>query len=801
MAQPSATEPVVNDVKTPPKPAWRRRLLPVWLRGLIWVDETRDFEAFLSYTQTADAEIATVIQSVLQNFLRPWYKTRSRNIFRDLSSLPAGEDLLKALAERLDSSRHLIVLAGPAAAISAGMEFEARHWFARERKGSVVVVVTHGEFESWVDRMNQVTGETMVGIKNGALPPAMRENLQAVPLYIDVRKHREAMLNRPDDENLRIQLVEDMKQLLLLFYPGSTWERLRREERALRRSALRLFWSFVTVILAVIAVAARFWMNAQEQGHQATENARIAQEQRRQAQENARMAQDQKIEAEKNAEIARKQQTIAELQTQLAQQKEREGYRNEIAQLNLPPGIYGAPALESLEIDNPPITRLDWIRPPLRSLKITINEDGTPNEFPPFLTELTIVGHADNTSTRYYVEPDQLPRMLSSLTLTGVHLRNPERLHSLDQLRTLSFIGTYLPGGELPELPPRLECLTLSGDESTGVDARSLPSSLVFLSTDFGLGNEDALRNSNIKELHTNDIDLLARLPKSITALSLAIEKLDPQKLRILRDTKVENLVVEVRDKARDQNAEVFDIEWLPKSIRELSLTNLAVVHDSSLSGLTELTKITLNRAPIDLTALPSSLHDASLDCGISVDDLKSLPQGLRSLALPCLGEFPKATKLLRRFPSLSTFTALELSDEVDFKLLPGTLKRLAIGVAPAALSETAIPLKELQELTLDLTSDTGGSERPGSAARTNEPVEANVEVIDIKDLPRSLTKLRLTNLRLAHAEGLAAYDGLVELTIDHYNRGTIGIPRTLRKLIVKDVVSSDDLRAMVGFR
>ena len=108
----------------PPK-RWRR-FLPRWLRSLIWIDSAASYDAFLSYSWKSDSKVAPVIQTVIQQFLCPWYKLRAKRVFRDLSCLPAGSNLEKELYDRLDRSTHLIVLASPEAANSHGMEIEAR---------------------------------------------------------------------------------------------------------------------------------------------------------------------------------------------------------------------------------------------------------------------------------------------------------------------------------------------------------------------------------------------------------------------------------------------------------------------------------------------------------------------------------------------------------------------------------------------------------------------------------------------------------------------------------------------------
>src|SRR5215471_11118765 len=150
------------DVATP-KP-WRRWIPPA-LRALFWADASKQFDAFLSYSWTADGRVAPMIQSVLQRFLCPWYKLRAKTIFRDLSSLPAGSNLQKELYTRLDRSTHLILLATPAAAHSRGMELEAKYWFSRPRHGQILIIVTDGDANTWTD------------IAPKLLPESIRTNL------------------------------------------------------------------------------------------------------------------------------------------------------------------------------------------------------------------------------------------------------------------------------------------------------------------------------------------------------------------------------------------------------------------------------------------------------------------------------------------------------------------------------------------------------------------------------------------------------------------------------------------------
>lgn len=228
----------------PPKP-WRR-FIPSWLRSLIWVDSARNYDAFLSYSWKSDGKVAPVIQSVIQKFLCPGYRMRAKTIFRDLSCLPAGSSLEGELFERLDRSNHLIVLASPEAATSHGMEMEARHWFSRPRNGEVLIIVSAGECKTWEE------------IRDKALPAAVRSNLTSEPLWVSLQQRRDKILANPKDQQLRGELVEDLKQVLLRFYPDRDWEQLCGEERSQRRRAIG-FWSGAALLFLALAVTAGWY--------------------------------------------------------------------------------------------------------------------------------------------------------------------------------------------------------------------------------------------------------------------------------------------------------------------------------------------------------------------------------------------------------------------------------------------------------------------------------------------------------------------------------------------------------------
>lgn len=236
----------------PGKP-WRR-LIPSWFRRLIWVDAAGSYDAFLSYSWKSDSEVAPVIQSVIQQFLCPWYKLRAKTVFRDLSCLPAASSLETELLARLDRSKHLIILASPEAARSHGMELEAHHWFSRKRDGHVLIVVTAGGCKTWEE------------IRQHLLPVAVSNNLATEPLWIPLEHRRREIQANPNENQLRGELIEDLKQLLLRLYPDRDWGQLRGEERSQRRRAVGLMsgLALLFLVLSLAAIGAALFARRQQ---------------------------------------------------------------------------------------------------------------------------------------------------------------------------------------------------------------------------------------------------------------------------------------------------------------------------------------------------------------------------------------------------------------------------------------------------------------------------------------------------------------------------------------------------------
>ncbi|HEU0141346.1 MAG TPA: hypothetical protein VFQ79_16605 [Bryobacteraceae bacterium] len=259
MASASAISPL--DV-APPK-RWRR-FVPPWLRSLIWIDTADRYDAFLSYSWKSDSKVAPVVQSLIQRFLRPWYRLRAKTVFRDLSCLPAGSSLEAELFDRLDRSKHLIVLASTEAATSRGMETEAQYWFSRKRDGEVIIIISSGDAEGWEE------------IRECLIPPSLRMNLPSAPVWASIRQRRDRILANPADQRLRAELIEDLKQVFLRFYPDRDWGQLRGEERSQRRRVLGLLSCVSLLLMTLTAFSWFLRLEAVQQRSLAEHRQRIA---------------------------------------------------------------------------------------------------------------------------------------------------------------------------------------------------------------------------------------------------------------------------------------------------------------------------------------------------------------------------------------------------------------------------------------------------------------------------------------------------------------------------------------------
>ena len=138
------------------------------------------FDAFISYSHVADAELARSLQAGLHRFAKPWYKLRSLRVFRDESSLSANPALWPSITEALDSATWFVLLASPGAARSEWVGRELEYWCSNRRKDRLLIVLTGGVI-AWDQSAADFDWEM-----TDSLPARLRGILDQEPRFVDL---------------------------------------------------------------------------------------------------------------------------------------------------------------------------------------------------------------------------------------------------------------------------------------------------------------------------------------------------------------------------------------------------------------------------------------------------------------------------------------------------------------------------------------------------------------------------------------------------------------------------------------
>src|SRR5437868_566516 len=139
------------------------------------------YNAFISYSHTADAALAAALQSGLHSFARPWYKLRALHIFRDQTNLAANPALWSSIRDALDQSLFFILFASPEASVSPWVAKEAEYWISKNSTGHVLIVLTGGTLK-WDHLAGSFTSEN-----TNSLPPSLLNSFREEPLFVDLR--------------------------------------------------------------------------------------------------------------------------------------------------------------------------------------------------------------------------------------------------------------------------------------------------------------------------------------------------------------------------------------------------------------------------------------------------------------------------------------------------------------------------------------------------------------------------------------------------------------------------------------
>jgi hypothetical protein len=257
------------------------------------------YDAFLSYSHAGDADLAASIQSSLQRFARPWYRTQALRVFRDKTGLAANPALWNSIVAALEESEYLLLLASPQAAASKWVNQEVA-WFLRNRTADRVLIVITGGLVSW-----SADAAEFDWAHTTALPEALRGAYHQEPFYVDLSwAHQGEFLHDARFRDVILDLAAPLH--------GRPKDELDSEDLRQHRRTLRIAWSAVALLslLAVgLGVAAVY---ATGQRNVAREQSAVAKEQRGRAVEQARIADQQRQLAEERRITALSRQLAAQ---------------------------------------------------------------------------------------------------------------------------------------------------------------------------------------------------------------------------------------------------------------------------------------------------------------------------------------------------------------------------------------------------------------------------------------------------------------------------------------------------------
>jgi hypothetical protein len=105
-----------------------------------------NYNAFISYSHSADDKLAPALQAALHRFARPFYRLRALRVFRDKTSLHLAPALWPLIQQALMASEYFLLLCSPDAAQSQWVQNEVAEWL-RLNGGAdkLLLVLTEGE--------------------------------------------------------------------------------------------------------------------------------------------------------------------------------------------------------------------------------------------------------------------------------------------------------------------------------------------------------------------------------------------------------------------------------------------------------------------------------------------------------------------------------------------------------------------------------------------------------------------------------------------------------------------------------
>lgn len=203
------------------------------------------FQAFISYSRGASADLAASLQTGLEQFAKPWYRLRAMRVFRDDASMSANTQLWSTIEDALRQAEWFVLLASPEAAESVWVNKEITWWRQNRDPNRILLVQASGEI-SW----DYGTNEFSIS-PSSAIPKSLIGAYREEPRWIDMRWFSESPELASADPRFDERLAD-----IAATVRGVPRDRLVGENVKLHRRAMRLARFAVVVLVILLLISA-----------------------------------------------------------------------------------------------------------------------------------------------------------------------------------------------------------------------------------------------------------------------------------------------------------------------------------------------------------------------------------------------------------------------------------------------------------------------------------------------------------------------------------------------------------------
>lgn len=223
------------------------------------------YDAFVSYSHSADGELAPRLRLALERLAKPWYRRRALAVYLDSAGMEVTPALWRTITAALDSSGHLILLCSPGAAASDYVNREVAYWLEHRSAETILPVLTAGELE-WDEELGRWDPD-----RSTAAPPSLSEAFAETPRYLDLR------WTKPDvDGHRRTPQFRDAMAELAAPLTGREKSDLVGEDVRRHRTTLRTAWSAAAALAVLLVVSVIAATLATVRGDEAVRQADLA---------------------------------------------------------------------------------------------------------------------------------------------------------------------------------------------------------------------------------------------------------------------------------------------------------------------------------------------------------------------------------------------------------------------------------------------------------------------------------------------------------------------------------------------